>query len=120
MNWKQKTKVIETKKTTHITLIQEKQITSKRKQNQVQTYHILETNLTFAANYKEWQENIFLMWKQIGNTVKAKGGKTLTKYKVRSVYELKEYGLNTFNMHPWMFKCDIQIRVNVVWIKWSY
>jgi hypothetical protein len=32
--------------------------------------------------------------------VRAKGGKILTKYKVRSVYELKEYGLNTFNMHP--------------------
>jgi hypothetical protein len=30
-----------------------KKVTSKHKQNQVQTYHILETNLTFAANYKE-------------------------------------------------------------------
>ncbi len=109
MNWKQKTKVIETKKTAHITLIQEKQITSKHKQNQVQTYHILETNLTFAANYKEWQENIFLMWKQIGNMVRAKGGKTLAKYKVKSVYELKEYGLNTFNMNPWMFKVTFKL-----------
>jgi hypothetical protein len=28
---------------------------------------------------------------------------------VKSVYELKEYGLNTFNMNPWMFKVTFKL-----------